>query len=66
MFSILDIEQLQEQELTIKQRLRIFKSRKKFAVFVDENLYLVNDLERLFFDRLRSENIYNAQVFQLR
>lgn len=65
MFSILDLEQLENHELTIKQRLRIFKSRKKFAVFVDENLYLVNDLERLFFDRLRSENIYNALVYEI-
>lgn len=66
MFTILDIEQLQEQELTIKQRLRIFKSRKKFAVIVEDNLYLVNDIDRLFFDRLRHENIYNAIVYQLR
>ena len=65
MFNILDLEQLENHELTIKQRLRIFKSRKKFAVFVDENLYLVNDLERLFFDRLRSENIYNALVYEI-
>jgi len=65
MFSILDLEQLQEQELTIKQRLRIFKSRKKFAVFVEDKLYLVNDLERLFFDRLRGENIYNALVYEI-
>ena len=66
MFSILDIEQLQEQELTIKQRLRILKSRKKYAVICLDTLYLVNDLERLFFDRLRAENIYNALVYQLR
>lgn len=66
MFDILDIEQLQEQEITIKQRLRIFKSRKKYAVFVGENLYLINDLERLFFDRLKHENVYYAQVYQLR
>lgn len=66
MFNILDLEQLQEQELTIKQRLRIFKSRKKYAIFVDDKLYLVNDIDRLFFDRLRHENIYNAIVYQLR
>ena len=65
MFSILDLEHLENHELTIKQRLRIFKSHKKFAVFVGENLYLVNDLERLFFDRLRSENIYNALVYEI-
>lgn len=66
MFNILDAEQLQEQELTIKQRLRIFKSRKQYAIFIDDKLYLVNDIDRLFFDRLRHENIYNAIVYQLR
>lgn len=66
MIQIKTFEELENYEITIKQRLRIMKTRKQFAVFVDENLYLVNDLERLFFDRLRSENIYHAQVFQLR
>ena len=66
MFNILDCTELQEQELTIKQRLRILKSRKKYAVICLDTLYLVNDLERLFFDRLRAENIYNALVYQLR
>ena len=65
MFDILDSTQLAEQELTIKQRLRILKSRKKYAVICLDNLYLVNDLERLFFDRLRAENIYNALVYEL-
>lgn len=66
MFNILNVEQLKEHELTIKQRLRILKTRKAFAVFIDEKLYLVNDIDRLFFDRLRHENIYNAIVYQLR
>lgn len=66
MFSILDLQQLDEREITIKQRIRIFKSRKKYAIFVDDNLHLVNDIDRLFFDRLRAENIYNATIYQLR
>lgn len=66
MIQIKTFEELDSLEITIKQRLRVMKTRKQFAVFVDENLYLVNDLERLFFDRLRSKNIYQAQVFQLR
>lgn len=66
MFNILDVEQLENHELTIKQRLRIFKSRKQYAIFIDDKLYLVNDIDRLFFDRLRHENIYNAIVYQLR
>lgn len=66
MFTILDSKQLEEQELTIKQHYRIAKTRKKYAVIIDENLYLVNDLDRLFLDRLRSENIYKASVYELR
>lgn len=66
MIQIKTFEELDNFEITIKQRLRIMKTRKQFAVFVFDKLYLVNDLERLFFDRLRSENIYQAQVFQLR
>ena len=66
MFNILDVEQLQYQEMTIKQRLRIFKSRKQYAIFIDDKLYLVNNIDRLFFDRLKHENIYNAIVYQLR
>ena len=66
MLTILDTTELENQEMTIKQRFRISKTRKAFAVFVDENLYLVNDLDRLFLDRLRAENIYNAQIYQLK
>ena len=66
MLNILSIEQLDSQDMTIKQRLRIARTRKEFAVFVGEDLYLVNDLERLFFDRLKAENIYNALIYQLR
>lgn len=66
MLNILDLQQLDAQEMTIKQRLRITRTRKAFAVFVDDDLYLVNDLERLFFDRLKAENIYNALIYQLK
>lgn len=66
MLNILSIEQLDHQEMTIKQRFRITRTRKSFAVFVNNDLYLVNDLERLFFDRLKAENIYNALIYQLK
>lgn len=66
MLNILDLKQLENQPMTIKQRFRISKTRKAFAVFVENDLYLVNDLDRLFLDRLRAENIYNAQIYQLK
>ena len=66
MLNILDVAQLDNHEMTIKQRFRISKTRKAFAVFVNDDLHLVNDLDRLFFDRLRAENIYNALIYQLK
>lgn len=66
MLNILDPQQLDHHEMTIKQRFRISKTRKAFAVFVENDLHLVNDLDRLFFDRLRAKNIYNAQIYQLK
>lgn len=66
MINILDSKQLDNQEMTIKQRLRLSRTRKAFAVFVNDDLHLVNDLDRLFFDRLRAENIYNALIYQLK
>ena len=66
MLNILDLQQLEAQEMTIRQRLRITRTRKSFAVFIGDDLYLVNDLERLFFDRLKAENIYNALIYQLK
>lgn len=66
MINILDSKQLDNQEMTIKQRLRLSRTRKAFAVFVGDKLHLVDDLDRLFFDRLRAENIYNALIYQLK
>jgi hypothetical protein len=66
MLTILDAHQLTSQDMTVKDRLRLMKTRKRFAVFVDDKLHLVDDLERLFFDRLRSSNVYDAMVYQLR
>lgn len=66
MLTILDLQELDNKEMTLKQRFRISKTRKAFAVFVDDNLHLVDDLDRLFLDRLRAENIYNAQIYQLK
>ena len=66
MLNILDTTELENKEMTLKQRFRISKTRKAFAVFVENDLYLVNDLDRLFLDRLRAENIYNAQIYQLK
>ena len=63
---IRDEQELNKADINIKQALRIAKSRKKYAVLSGDNLHLVNDLERLIFDTLRADNLYNVEVYQLR
>ena len=66
MLLIQDKTQLNKAEINIKQALRIETSRKRFAVLSGEKLHLVNELERLIFDTLRAEDLYNVEVYQLR
>ena len=66
MLLIQDKTQLNKADINIKQALRIETSRKRFAVINGDKLHLVNDLERLIFDTLKSENLYFIEVFQLR
>ena len=66
MLLIQDKTQLNKADINIKQALRIEMSRKRFAVLNGEKLHLVNNLDRLIFDTLKSENLYFIEVFQLR
>jgi hypothetical protein len=66
MLLIQDKTQLNKADINIKQALRIETSRKKFAVLSGEKLHLVNDLERLIFDTLSTQDLYNVEVYQLR
>ena len=66
MLLIKDKTQLNRADINIKQALRIETSRKKFAVLNGEKLHLVDNLERLIFDTLKAENLYQIEVFQLR
>ena len=69
MLNILEKEYLENQPMTLKQRWRINNTSKEYAVFVGNDLYLVkNDtnLNRLFYERLKAENIYTATIYQLR
>jgi len=63
---IRDEKELNKADIDIRQALRIAKSRKRYAVLNGDNLHLVNDLERLIFDTLRAENLYQIEVYQLR
>ena len=66
MLLIQDRTQLNKADINIKQALRIKTSRKRFAVINGDKLHLVNDLNRLVFDTLRGEDLYNVEVYQLR
>jgi hypothetical protein len=66
MLMILDKAQLNKADINIKQALRIEASRKRFAVIDGEKLHLVNNLDRLIFDTLKSDDLYNVEVYQLR
>jgi hypothetical protein len=66
MLLIQDKTQLNKADINIKQALRIEASRKRFAVINGDKLHLVDDLERLVFDTLKREDLYNVEVYQLR
>ena len=66
MLLIQDKTQLNKADINIKQALRIEASRKRFAVINCDKLHLVNNLDRLIFDTLKSEDLYNIEVYQLR
>jgi len=66
MLMIRDYQELDRADIDIRQALRISRSRKKFAVIQGDKLHLVNDLERLVFDTLRGEDLYQVEVYQLR
>jgi hypothetical protein len=66
MLLIQDKAQLNRADINIKQALRIEASRKRFAVINGDKLHLVNNLDRLIFDTLKSDDLYNVEVYQLR
>jgi hypothetical protein len=66
MLMIQDKAQLNRADINIKQALRIEASRKRFAVINGDKLHLVNNLDRLVFDTLRGDELYNVEVYQLR
>jgi hypothetical protein len=65
MLLIQDKTQLNRADINIKQALRIEASRKRFAVINGDKLHLVNDLERLIFDTLSTQDLYQVEVYQL-
>ena len=66
MIHIKTFEQLPQRNCTAKDALRIATTRKRFAVFTLESLHLVNDLNRLIYDKLRADEITEIDIYQLR
>ena len=66
MLLIQDKTQLNKADINIKQALRIEMSRKRYAVINGDKLHLVDNLERLIFDTLKADNLYDVEVYQLR
>lgn len=62
---IKDEQELNRAELNIRQALRIAKSRKRYAVINGGKLHLVDDLNRLIFDTLRSDDLYDIEIYQI-
>lgn len=66
MINITHRKELLSEDLTIKDQIRISRSKKDFAVIVNDRLYLVNDIDRLFLDRLRHESHSMARIYYLK
>lgn len=66
MLQINTFEDLSKESLNANQALRIATSRKRFAVISEQGLHLVNDLNRLIYEKLRSEDVHLVRVYQLK
>ena len=54
-----------DSSFTLKDIIRIARTRKSYAVYVGKKLHLVNDIDRLFLDRLKANDIYKATIYHL-
>jgi len=66
MIHINTFEDLSKESLNANQALRIATSRKRYAVMSEQGLHLVNDLNRLIYEKLRSEDVHSVRVYQLK
>jgi len=66
LYPLCSIDDLKNESLTMKDITRISKSKKAYAVLMPDKLHLVDDLDRLFNDRLRHERIFEARIYPLK
>lgn len=59
-----DLRELNVLELPLADRLRVFRTRKKYLVLMEDKVHLVNDLERLS-TRLDRFDSRIAEVYEL-
>lgn len=56
---------LEHAALTMGQKIRIAKTKKRFAVINNDELHLVNKLDRLLSDKLKDAIYYGVEVYDL-
>lgn len=66
MINITHRKELLNEDLNMKDQIRISRSKKDYAVIVNDRLYLVNDIDRLFLDRLKHERYSHARIYYLK
>lgn len=60
-----DIRELKFLELSLQDRLRVFRTRKKYLVLMEDKVHLVNDLDRLSM-RIDRYDSKIAEVYKIR
>lgn len=66
MINITHRKELLSEDLNMKDQIRVSRSKKDYAVIVNNRLHLVNDIDRLFLDRLRHEIYSEARIYYLK
>lgn len=59
------LEQINSNELTVKQMLKISLSQKRYLLIHNNKLYFTNDIKRLIRDKFSQYNIKDISIYQL-
>lgn len=59
------LEQINTNELTVKQMLKISLSQKRYLLIHKNKLYFTNDIKRLIRDKFSQYNVKDIDIYQL-
>ena len=59
------LEQINSNELTVKQMLKISLSQKRYLLIHNNKLYFTNDIKRLIRDKFSQYNVKDIDIYQL-